>query len=74
MNDTQKYSKEFYSMDTLKQAKKDYMRIARIVISEDKDYFYCEFTNCAVEAGRVINEFNNYLIELMNSRKNGNET
>ena len=71
---TIRYSKEFYNYDDIIAAIKDYKRISAITVSEDKDYYICSFSNCVIQPQRVVLEFNNYLIELMNSRGAHNET
>lgn len=63
------YSKEFYSKSILDKAIIDYSKIARIVLNNnDSEHYSCEFSKCVVDIDKVINEFNNYLIELMNSK------
>lgn len=72
-NNEQTYSKSFYSKALLKQAIIDYKAIARISLIEEDLYFKCKFNQCAVDTQTVKNEFNNYLIELLNAKgeKNG---
>lgn len=64
----QYYSKSFYSKEVLNQAIIDYKKIAKIKLLEDGEHYKCEFRRCAVDAQLVINEFDNYLIELLNSK------
>lgn len=64
----QVYTKTFYPKEVLNQATNDYKKIAKIKLLEDDNYFKCEFFRCAVDTQLVINEFNNYLIELLNSK------
>ena len=64
----QVYTKTFYSKEVLNQAIDDYKKIAKIKLLEDGEYFKCVFFRCAVDTQLVINEFNNYLIELLNSK------
>lgn len=68
----QVYTKTFYPKEVLDQAIADYKKIAKIKLLEDGKYFNCAFSQCAVDTQLVINEFNNYLIELLNS--NGEST
>ena len=35
---------------------------------EEGEYYVCTFPNCITDSQRIVNEFNNYLIELMNAR------
>lgn len=64
----QVYTKDFYSKEVLNQAIDDYKRIAKIKLLEDGGRYKCKFSRCAVDTQLVINEFNNYLIELLNSK------
>lgn len=65
----QAYTKAFYPKEVLKQAINDYKKIAKIKLVEDVWYYKCEFSRCSVNTQLVINEFNNYLIELLNSKR-----
>ena len=67
-NNEQLYSKAFYTKKVIIDAVNDYKKIARIKLFEDDEHYRCEFCNCVVAIQVVINEFNNYLIELMNSK------
>lgn len=67
-NNEQVYTKTFYRKEVLNQAIDDYKKIAKIKLLEDNEYYKCEFFRCAVNTQLVINEFNNYLIELLNSK------
>lgn len=71
-NDEQRYSKDFYTVEAVIIAIKDYRKIATITMREEGRYYVCSFSKCIVDPKRVVFEFNNYLIELMNSR--GEET
>lgn len=66
--ETQSYSKAIYSRHAIVSAIQDYMKIARIRLTENETHYVCEFTKCIVDAPRVVNEFNNYLIELLNTQ------
>ena len=61
------YSKIIYSRDVLEQAAIAYKNIADIEIKEKGGDFVCLFNRCKAESQLVVNEFNNYLIELLNS-------
>ena len=62
-----RYSKEFYRFDDVAAAIKDYKKLTTITMSEEHGYYVCTFSNCLIEPRRIVLEFNNYLIELMNS-------
>lgn len=64
----QVYTKTFYPKEVLNQAIDDYKKIAKIKLLEDDGHYKCEFFQCAVDTQLVIDEFNNYLIELLNSK------
>lgn len=64
----QRYSKKFYTYEAVYFAIKDYKKIANISMAEDEDYYICTFSECITNPQRVVAEFNNYLIELMNSQ------
>ena len=72
-NNTQRYSKEFYDVAAIKSAIAAYRKIATVSFSEDSSYYVCEFSNCIIDPNRVIFEFNNYLVELMNARGDNTE-
>lgn len=66
----QSYSKEIYTKNSLLSAIKAYEKIAEIKLSDDNGYYWCEFNRCIVDPSRVVLEFGNYLIELLNNREN----
>lgn len=72
-SDKQRFSKAFYSSEAIKSAIKDYRKIASISCAEENGYYVCTFSKCITDPQRVICEFNNYLIELMNSRGDSTE-
>ena len=63
-----RYSKEFYRADDVSAAIRDYKKLAKITISEENGYYICTFSDCLIDPKRIVLEFDNYLIELMNSR------
>lgn len=67
-NNKRLYSKTFYAKKILFAAINDYKKIAKIKLFEDDEHYRCEFCMCEVDTQVVINEFNNYLIELINSK------
>ena len=60
------YSKLIYSEQCILTAINDYKRLAEIKLSVNDNYYICEFKNCKIDSERIICEFNNYLIELLN--------
>ncbi|MGI6337107.1 MAG: HxsD-like protein [Eubacteriales bacterium] len=73
-SDKQRFSKAFYSSEAIRSAIKDYKKIASISYAEENGYYVCTFSKCITKTQRVIYEFNNYLIELMNSRGDNTES
>ncbi len=67
-NNERVYTKIFYPKEVLNQAIYGYKKIAKIKLLEVGGYYKCEFFQCAIDTQLVINEFNNYLIELLNSK------
>lgn len=66
-NERQFYSKEVYPISAIMQAIQDYKRVSTIEVSEEGDNYCCTFTRSVVDRTRVVHEFDNYLIELLNS-------
>ncbi len=64
----ERFAKAFYSHDAISGAIKDYSKLASISCVEEGEYYVCTFPNCITDSQRIVNEFNNYLIELMNAR------
>ena len=72
-NNKQRFSKAVYSSDAINSAIKDYVKIASITYSEVDEYYVCTFSKCITDTDRVIKEFGNYLVELMNSQGDSTE-
>lgn len=70
MNDNERtYSKAFYTEDTLLKAINAYSNISKIeLFEEDKEHYRCRFSESSIDCHIVMNEFDNYLIEIMNSK------
>lgn len=66
-NKVQYYSKEFYSISIIQKAIHAYSKLAVIDISEERDCYKCIFSDCIIDSERIVCEFDNYLIELLNS-------
>lgn len=59
-------NKEIYNRKLIVQAITDFLQLAIIQLSESDRYWICSFKQCKVSASRIINEFENYLIDLSN--------
>ena len=64
----QTYHKSLYSEAVLQNAIHDYRNLATITLSDEVDNYLCIFSDCIVAPERVIHEFDNYLIELINAQ------
>ena len=64
----QAYHKSLYSEAILQKAIHDYRNLATITLSDEGDNYLCIFCDCIVVPERVIHEFDNYLIELINAQ------
>lgn len=64
---TRKYSKQFYTRDVIISGIEDYKKLSIIELSEDEEYYFCFFNSCIIDPERIMLEFDNYLIELLNS-------
>ena len=62
-----KLTKEFYEKDALEKAINAYKNLASISISEDNDYLYYEIESSMYDPQLVANEFENYILGLMNT-------
>ena len=51
----------------VRKAAADYSKLAKIKLSNADDYILCEFHDCVLEPERIADEFENYLVELINS-------
>ena len=67
MTNELKLTKQFYSIDQIKMGIKAYKRIARIKVKEDTDYYVCQIKTGRLSPTLVANEFENFVISLMNS-------
>ena len=61
------YDKNIYPRFVLESAISAYKSIASIKIKEKDGAFMCSFGKSKADTQIVINEFDNYLIELLNS-------
>lgn len=65
-NDRKLFDKAFYTKKVLDKAILDYRQIASIKISDKDKYWECAFESNKMPIEIIINEFDNYLIELLN--------
>jgi DUF1009 family protein len=62
------YDYTLYPLAVLENAANAYRDIATIRIKSFNDHALCKFIKKEISISMVINEFNNFLIELMNSK------
>jgi len=60
-------TKDFYNKKALLNAVDAYKSLASISISEDSNYYYYEVKSSIYEPQLVANEFENYVLGLMNT-------
>lgn len=61
-----KLNKDIFSKEQLISAKKAYLPIAKIHITENNKYWLCYFSKCKYDIDTTIHEFDNYMINSMN--------
>ncbi len=63
------FNKNVYPKEVIASAIDDYRNISEIELyEEDNNYYKCRFNKCLLAPSIVMNEFNNYLIEILNSK------
>ena len=61
------YNKAIYPESVLRRAARDYASLGTVNIAEADNANVCFFSSSLVEPERMAEEFDNYLIELLNS-------
>lgn len=65
---TLRLNKELYEKDSLQDAVNAYRELAKIEVQEQDFYWIIQFGQCRYEEKQTVAEFENYLIDRMNSR------
>ena len=65
---TQKYDLHIYPLEVIEQAKQDFSQIAKIFVAQKKHIAKCYFLFCVADEQQTVNEFSNYLIDLIGSK------
>lgn len=65
---TLRLNKELYEKDSLQDAMNAYRELAKIEVQEQDFYWIIQFWQCRYEEKQTVAEFENYLIDRMNSR------
>ncbi len=62
-----KLNKDFYEKEALLEAINAYKGLASISVSEDNEYYYYKIESSIYAPNLVANEFENYVLGLMNT-------
>ena len=66
INNKMVYDLRIYNKDKIKMAITAYNKFCNVkIIAEEKNTVICEFSSDKIPVNLIINEFDNYLIELM---------
>ena len=68
-----KYDLEIYPLSIIRQGAKDYSHIAKIVVTPLKKQVTCYFIWCKTDEERTVDEFSNYLIDLIGAGGNNHD-
>lgn len=68
MSSILKLHKDIFDRSSIVSGVRAYQSLANIHIEEDKSYWICSFTNCVYEPELTQREFENYVIDLMNTQ------
>ena len=72
MNDL-KLNKELYKYEDIILVTKVFSHLALIEVEEDHNYWKCRFKNCRYNTEQTELEFENYLIDYINSKGRKND-
>ena len=62
-------SKDLYEIQAIKKATDAFVELVQISVQEDENYYVCLFEKCIYSQEQTIKEFENYLIDLCNTRE-----
>lgn len=62
-----KINKEVFSRRKLELSISEFSNLADIKISDNRDHYLLEFSQCKYDENKTVLEFENYLIELENN-------
>lgn len=66
--DILKLNKDVYTEKAVREAIKAFKNYARIELTSSDQYYVCTFNQCRYNSGLTMDEFGNYLIDLMNTK------
>lgn len=72
MNDLE-LNKELYERKDIALVANIFFKLAVIKIEEDNNYWKCKFENCKYDIEQTKQEFENYLIDYVNSKGRRND-
>ncbi len=64
-------NKNYYSREHIIAAVTAFAGLCRVELSENEDYYVCVFSNCVYDVDVTKKEFENYLIDLINTSHDG---
>ena len=64
-----KLTKSIYQLQHIEYGIEQFKPISTITVSNNAEYFDCSFSNCKYDETTTKNEFENYLIDLINSHE-----
>lgn len=67
-----KFDLDIYPLSIIRKGAKDYSHIAKVVVAPEKNHTTCYFIWCKVDEQRTVDEFSNYLIDLIGAGGNNN--
>ncbi len=65
---SRKFDADIYSKKAIEQSIIDFNELCRIETETNNNYIICRFFDCKYDIKTTIDEFSNYVIDLMNSR------
>ena len=64
---TLKLNKSIYEREALVAAVSAFGEVAKISLTEDNSYWICSFDGCRYDEKQTLHEFENYVIDFMNT-------
>ena len=63
-----KLNKGIYSEKAITETIRAFSHLAEIELNDSDDYYICRFRQCRYESTLTMDEFGNYLIDLLNTK------
>ncbi len=68
-NNELKLCGDIYKLDAVNYAAEKYSDISEVSINTDENYYVCRFNNCTYDLHITMQEFENFVIQVSNSRE-----